>query len=172
MPIILPKCKKDYELNRSSCSCKKKKPKTKKKKVIKKKPKTQKKKKKAAPKKQTKKLSFLEKHKGPLYFKNKFKQELLNKWITNTRTTWTERYGPTKGRCKKGYIKKPLDKYCYTFSDDILKKNTQKTKPRELKKLKPQKKKPKPQKKKPKTKKKNRCNLKKKKKVVSKKKNY
>ena len=36
MPIILPNCKKDYELDRNSCSCKKKKPKTqKKKKVIK-----------------------------------------------------------------------------------------------------------------------------------------
>lgn len=167
MPIILPKCKKDYELNRSSCSCKKKKPKTqKKKKVIIKKPKTQKKKKKAASKKQVKKLSFLEKQKGPIYFKNKFKQDVLNKWSTGIDTKWIERYGPAKARCKKGFMKNPLDKYCYTWSDDILKKYTQKTKPRELKK-------PKPQKKKPKTKKKSRCNIKKiktkKKKKVSKK---
>ena len=34
-----------------------------------------------------------------------------------------------KGRCKKGYIKNPKDKFCYTFSDKILKKYTQKTKP-------------------------------------------
>ena len=38
-------------------------------------------------------------------------------------------------------MKNPLDKYCYTWSDDILKKNTQKTKPKEIKKPKPQKKK-------------------------------
>ena len=75
----------------------------------------------------------MEKHKGPLYFKTKFVEEINQKWKDDISTDWITRYGPHKGRCKKGYIKNPKDKFCYTFSDKILKKYTQKTKPKKTK---------------------------------------
>ena len=125
-----PKCNKKDKLVKSRCECRKTiKIKVKRKKtkvritVKKKKPKVVKK------KKTKKKLSFLEKHKGPLYFKSKFVEEINQKWNKGLRTDWINRYGPSKGRCRKGYIKNPKDKFCYTFSDKILKKYTQKTKP-------------------------------------------
>jgi hypothetical protein len=129
-----PKCNNNDKLVKSRCECRKTvKIKIKKKKakvritVKKKKPKVVKKRKKK------KKLSFLEKHKGPLYFKTKFVEEINQKWKAGLRTDWITRYGPHKGRCKKGYIKNPKDKFCYTFSDKMLKKYTQKTKPKKIK---------------------------------------
>lgn len=123
-----PKCNKKDKLVKSRCECRK----TIKIKVKRKKTKvriTVKKKKPKVVKKKKKNLSFLEKHKGPLYFKSKFVEEINQKWNKGLRTDWINRYGPNKGRCKKGYIKNPKDKFCYTFSDKILKKYTQKTKP-------------------------------------------
>ena len=38
-----------------------------------------------------------------------------------------------KARCKKGFMKNPLDKYCYTWSDDILKKIHKKQNQKKLK---------------------------------------
>ncbi len=139
-----PKCNDTDKLVKSRCQCKKSTKKTVKIRVIKKpksnlkitvkkrKPKVVKKAKRVTKKKK----SFLEKHRGPLYFKTKFVEEINQKWKDGLSINWTSRYGPHKGRCKKGYIKNPDDKFCYTFSDAMLKKHTQNTKPKTIKKIK------------------------------------
>ena len=129
MPIILPKCPDNYSLVKDNCRCKKNKSikkKTKKIKVIKVKSKTK------------KKQSFLEENKGKrLYFKPEFKKQIEKKWKDGLKTNWIKRYGPNTGKCKKGYMKNPNDKWCYTWSDSILKKNMTYTNPKnKIKKIK------------------------------------
>ena len=142
MPKISPKCPDKYKLSKSNCSCKK---------ITLKKPK-----KKPIKKKTKKKLSFLEKNKGKkLYFKTKFKEKIQKMWNEGLSTDWISSYGPNKGKCRKGYMKNNDNKFCYTWPDNILKKNMTNTKPK-TKKKKPKKiklkKKPKTKKLKPKKK--------------------
>ena len=142
MPKISPKCPDKYKLSKSNCSCKK---------ITLKKPK-----KKPIKKKTKKKLSFLEKNKGKkLYFKTKFKEKIQKMWNEGLSTDWISSYGPNKGKCRKGYMKNNDNKFCYTWPDNILKKNMTNVKPKQTKK-KPKKiklkKKPKTKKLKPKKK--------------------
>ena len=127
MPIVLPKCPDNYSMVKDKCRCKKNKSiKTKKIKVIKVKSKTK------------KKQSFLEENKGKrLYFKPEFKTKIEKKWKEGKTTNWIKRYGPNKGKCKKGYMKNPSDKFCYTWSDNVLKNNMTYTNPKnKIKKIK------------------------------------
>jgi len=125
MPIITPKCPDNYTLMKDNCRCKKNKPKKKPKKSKTKKIKVTK-----VKSKTKKNLSFLEENKGKrLYFKPEFKKQIQKKWKDGLSTEWISKYGPHKGKCKKGYMKNPQDKWCYTWSDDILKQNMTFTNP-------------------------------------------
>jgi len=128
MPIILPKCPDNYDLVKDNCRCKKKTLKKKTKQVKKKKKQVKKKTKIKKTKKKLKKKTFIEEHKGPLYFKSAFEKKIKQKWKDGLKSDWSNRYGPVKGRCKKGYMKNSEDKFCYTWKDAVLKKNTQSTK--------------------------------------------
>ena len=76
-----------------------------------------------------KQTDFLNNHEGPLYFKESFIKTTREQWKKGgEQVYWSQRYGPNKGRCKKGFLKNPGDKFCYTFSPKIMKNNTLKKK--------------------------------------------
>lgn len=75
-----------------------------------------------------KQTDFLNNHEGPLYFKESFIKTTREQWKKGEQAHWSQRYGPNKGRCRKGFLKNPDDKFCYTFSPKIMKNNTLKKK--------------------------------------------